>query len=359
MDNTIENTGPKPGTGTDQGELIALYVENEFIPFIQDKSCGYRSQVRKSVKYFSEYLKRPANLEDFDNTIVEDFGTWLLSHVSIKRAETLKKRLRAVWRHAGESGRCQRIVEHERPKKPKPPRTYTPPHNVIKPVMVPGTLSHFFETAYLPQRMVGANAISIRGYRAKINRWGRHLGRAVLLTDLQDATFADFLNARLQSGVRKVTVNGDRASILAVWRFAYDRGLVEKQPNVRKLRASRDEPDSWTVEEFRRIVSACEVIRHESPLGGLPPNDVLRSMILLAYWTGLRKGTMTKLLWENVDLDGRWITVPGHLMKGRIGKRFRFGEDAAASLRTIYTSPKETVLPKMGCVVFTVSSIAS
>lgn len=324
---------------------LLVFVETVFLPLeALESSHNYRWQCRRAVRAFNLFLGYPAKLADLTADQVTRFAEWLPSSEPGSQVRLLRKRLRCIWRYAAVVGLAEPCEVLRRPKaersaKPRPGR--------IKPVMTPGTVSHFFETVYLPKRLVGADAISIDGHRSKIRQLDRFAGNPVMVAELSDTLLAAFLNDRVAAGLRKVTVNQCRAHLLAVWRLAAELGHVGQWPSIKKLRTTHDEPDAWTEEEFRAILAKCDCLTDQPPLGGLPPGDVMRAVLLLAYWTGLRRGTLRKLQWSNIDVRERWLSVPGELMKNGRGKKLRFGVDAAEALAKINSPTSLTILPKI------------
>lgn len=331
--------------------ILAAFVEKVFLPLeATGASHNYRWQCRRAVQAFTGFLGRLALLSDLTVCQVKRFTEWLPGNEPESQHRILCNRLRSIWRYAAMIGLAEPIDDlSARPqeKKPRPPKVRKKPLPV-KPVMEPGTVSHFFETVYLPQRLVGASKVCIDDYRRKIRQFDQFAGAPVLLSDLSDQLLAAFLNDRVDAGLRKVTVNQCRAHVLAVWRLAFEQGHVEHQPSIRKLREAHDEPDAWTEDEFRLILSKCDSLDARRPVGGLPASALMRAVLLLAYWTGLRRGTLWKLKWDDVDLRERWVTVPGDLMKSNRGKKYRIGLDAEEALEGIWIAGAETVLPKIG-----------
>lgn len=314
---------------------LAEFVEKIFLAIeVTDASANYRWQCRRAVKAFSGSLGRPAGLADLTPGHFKQFADWLPEHEPESQHQLIRKRLRSIWRYAALLGLADPVDEYQRPKKAKP-----------KPVMTPGTVSHFFEEVYLPERLVGATKECIDDYRRKIRQFDRFVGHPVMLSELSDALVAAFFNDQSNAGLRSVTVNRTRAHLFAIWRLAVDRGKVDRQPAVRKLREAYDEPDAWTEGEFRLILSKCGSLGGQ--LGGLPAPVVVRAVLLLAYWTGLRRRALRTLKWANVDMDERWVTVPGDLMKNRRGKKYRFGADAAEALQAVRIRGVDTVLPPL------------
>ncbi len=344
----VQRQTSRPRSSVDRAKQatrsLLAFLEIVFLPLeANESSSDYRSQCRRAVKLYAAFLGYPAMLADLTADQVNRFAQWLNENASDRQPRMIRKRLRSIWRYAATIGVADSIDEHSRTKTVKTCREAV----VIEPVMTPGTVSHFFETVYLPQRLVGASKIGIENYRTKIRQFEKFLGRPVLINELNDTLVASFLNDRVDAGLRKVTVNVCRAHILAIWRLAVELGQVVERPSIKKLRATHDEPDSWTEDEFRSILKHCDRLATQPPLGGLPADAVMRAVLLLAYWTGLRRGTLWKLKWNNIDVEQRWLSVPGELMKSGRGKKLRFGTDAAEALRAIQVAEAASVLPKL------------
>lgn len=314
---------------------VSHFMETSFLPqSTADNSGGYHTKCRRAVDAFSEFLERPALLSDLTSERVREFAKWLASPTVNHGGRSRWIELRSIWRSAAKLGLAEEIDSVFRNPRSAPP-----------PDRTPGTLSNFFETVYLPQRLVGASKASVANIRSRIRQFNVFVGHSVRLDELNDSLLASFLNDRLEMDLRKATINGIRGDITAVWRYAATLGLVEHAPGIRKLRAEHDEPDSWSEDEFRRILTKCNCLSSQPAYDDVPATAVMRAVLLLAYWTGLRRGTLWKLKWTEVDLVERWVTVPGNIMKGRRGKKFRFGEDALEALRAVQRVGAVTVLP--------------
>jgi len=113
-----------------------------------------------------------------------------------------------------------------------------------------------------------------------------------------------FKAARVEH-VTKSTVNRDLAVLKRLFSLAVDWGLVVKNP-LRKVALYRIEEQLMRVlteEEERRLIEASAP--HFKPL------------IVVGINTGMRRGELLALRWEQVDLPGRTITVK-HSKSGRV-----------------------------------------
>lgn len=90
--------------------------------------------------------------------------------------------------------------------------------------------------------------------------------------------------------------------------YAVDVELIDKAPKVGLLKCERPEIETWSFEEYARLVVAA---READPMW--------RVAVSLAGEAGLRVGEVKALRWEDVDLIGRTITVRQQMRHGIIG----------------------------------------
>ncbi len=211
-----------------------------------------------------------------------------------------------------------------------------------------GSLRELFEQQYNPQRLLGCSSKGSRDYRRTLRLLYTFKGKVDIGPgELCDALAAEFLFWLTERGMAAVTVNNHRGRLFALWRFASERGLVAVEPKVRKLPETLDVPDAWTEEEMRRISAAPLAIEwHGKQIGGIPVGDYLHALLLVAYWTALRRGSLFKIRREAIDLATGWMHVGGQAMKNRRGKRYRLGPDALAAIQRIWEPRREFLFPQ-------------
>lgn len=206
-----------------------------------------------------------------------------------------------------------------------------------------GSVRAFFQETYRPERMVRGR--NLRDFQSTLRLLHKFRGD-VALVELSDALAADFFTWLLEvRGVRAVTVNAHRSRLFAIWRLAVERGLLSRDPRVRKLRAASDAPDAWTLEEMRRIIDAPLNLAWPGPIAGIPRGPYYQALLLLALYTALRKGSLFELPRSAVDLSTGWVEVSGTIIKNGRGKRFRVGADAIAAVQAIWRPERELLFP--------------
>lgn len=159
-------------------------------------------------------------------------------------------------------------------------------------------LTTYLNTVYLPSRI----AVSDRYKQAMhtlVRQFSDYLGRPAVLTDLTECTLAAFLGS-LASSHAATSANSFRARMLAVWRSAYDDGLLDSLPRtklIRRLPEEHDPPEAWTVEEVGQLVFTAS--QTSDMVGDITASDFWVSLLLTTYWTGCRIGALMKTTTDN------------------------------------------------------------
>jgi integrase len=119
-----------------------------------------------------------------------------------------------------------------------------------------------------------------------------------------------YIDAGLEQGLKPATVNRRLACLKHMFRKACDWGYCSSEKlkeirNVKFLRENNQRVRFLQTEECQKLINVCE--KH-SRLKHLKP------IIITALNTGLRRGEILSLKWEQVDFKGRMIHLRG---KGR------------------------------------------
>ena len=196
---------------------------------------------------------------------------------------------------------------------------------------------------YIHRHMAGAKPGTVARFRLAFRRLRRHFCHDIAVAELTDELVADhFRWLTDDQKLRPASINSShRAYILAVWRFAMDQGLLDRAPRVKKLPELRHSPDSWTVRQVRDLVDATRIFRGRAWPGRVPLDAYWRALLLVAYWTALRLGSLLTLRMDDVDLDTGWLYVRPDNSKNRRGKRCRIGADAVAAVAAISRPTRE------------------
>lgn len=214
------------------------------------------------------------------------------------------------------------------------------------PDAAPGTLRHYFEVTYLPQRLAMSSLKTLISYRSTLAGLYVFCGnRDIRLEEISDDLVAGYMASMVALGLNPNTANAARSNLLAIWRMAWRRRLIEHAPRVEKLRGHHEEPDSWDEDELRRIIAAVDRVDYSGLVAGFNFADYWRALLLTGYYTALRRSSLFKIRSADVDLAAGRIYVRADSMKTGRGKSFRVGPDCIAALRPIWSADRELLFP--------------
>jgi integrase len=220
------------------------------------------------------------------------------------------------------------------------------PRTLPLPAPGPGTVRHYFETVYRVEAMVDAKSDSIGKTDRALRELRRHCGRDIRLDEQTNAIAADFFRALMKRGMPATTINsGYRATWFAVWNHAADAGLVDRGPRVKKLKECRDTPDAWSLSQTGEILQAALRFRIGETYFGVPCNLWWHSILLTCWWTALRRGSLLRLRFDDVDLRTGVIYSRAASMKNLRGQPYQIGADACEAIGRIWLPERELLYP--------------
>lgn len=209
-------------------------------------------------------------------------------------------------------------------------------------------LSEFFERHYQPKRLRGALPQTINQFRCTLRAFDRHLVRPATLDDLSDETVTDFLWARINAGKTLETAIKNAKNLLALWRLAHRRKLVQNWPEGELPVRPERIPRALTEDELQRLFSV--VLSLEGEIGGIPAAGWWNALFRVIWDTGERIGAVLKLRWCDIDLHGRYLVSRAETRKWkRRDKGWPIGDDTAAALRAIRKPVRELAFPWNRC----------
>lgn len=154
--------------------------------------------------------------------------------------------------------------------------------------------------AWLEGVSPGLSKNTVANYGYAIILVNRHIG-GVRVSELQPGQIQRAYQAITASGKSPRTVKLAHGVLRQALEQAVDWNIIGRNPAARKLTlpsADAAEKDAWTAEEVQRF------------LASVSDNDSrLLPMWHLFLSTGLRKGELLGLRWEDVDLESRTLTV--------------------------------------------------
>lgn len=202
------------------------------------------------------------------------------------------------------------------------------------------TVWGLFEKHYRPRRLIGKSENTTRLYRTTVRKFSRHLERPAMLTDLTDEVVAYYLDALTkQNALQSVVKEYDQ--LMAIWRFAARRKMVENYPDIMRPSAPKPVPDAFTPEEMQQLLAAARA--WEGDYFDVPCGIWWEAMIRLVYDTGERIGAILKM--TPAHLQGDWVLVPATSRKGaQQGKRFKVSPTTREMLAKIAALQSEECL---------------
>jgi hypothetical protein len=154
-------------------------------------------------------------------------------------------------------------------------------------------------TAYALHRPIRAN--SIYQYDRTTRVLGDYLGRPATTEDLHPDLVSAWVRW-MEPQYSQASVSGNRARLLVIWRFAARRQWSAPVDDVRPAPRPEPMPESWTLDELRRLIAATDEMRQE--VRGIWLPDYLSALIRAAYQSCLRRSDLWRLPRERIHPDG-------------------------------------------------------
>lgn len=314
---------PNPGTLAHAWRFVVR-------PQLETEAGAGRSRnrlntINAAVDQFDALLERYATPDDLTAATLADFRQALMSK---GRAESTYFAYATALRQVARSIAPETFANARRTVVELPPPA-------------PGSVRRFFYDVYSKTALVGVTAEAVADYEYTLRLFYRCHGRDVLLAELRDTLAGEFFQWLLDSGKNAATTNGHRRRLRALWAAAHDRGDAPPLPRMRKLRETTEAPDAFTEQEMAWLLAAPAQIAWRKKIFGIEPDAWWRALILVCYWTGLRRRSLLRLRCEDVDLDSGWLYSRAANMKTRGGGRFRIGEDARLAIAEIWLPERE------------------
>jgi integrase len=165
-----------------------------------------------------------------------------------------------------------------------------------------------FRAEYESKILDGMEPGSRDAARYALNHFERII-KPVRMRALVSKTFADYTaDRRKEEGLKPktlvsaATVNKELRTLRAAVRKAHRWGYLHKLPEFDFLKEAEKLPTYVSPEDFAKLYEACQ---HAKLPGGLPypAADWWRGLLIMAYMTGWRIGSLLALRREDVDLE--------------------------------------------------------
>lgn len=176
------------------------------------------------------------------------------------------------------------------------------------------TLNQFFDDFYRPLKLRGRSENTSRLYANTLKQFSKYLGHAATIDDLSDLVVSRYLEHR--SRERSVfTAEKERTQILAIWRCAADRRMIDMRPCVPATPIPFRVPKAWSIDQLKALLTTARVMRGK--VGDAPAHIWWTALIQVLWQSAERIGAIMSV--EKSDYVRPTILVRAEVRKG--GKR--------------------------------------
>jgi integrase len=162
-----------------------------------------------------------------------------------------------------------------------------------------------FVALYASQRDIEAGTVEQLRYAVlSFDRW---LKRAATLHDLSDKNVNNWIIARIEAGIARKTVKGQRGAILSLWRAATEEGMLDTEPSkIRPVKVPIVMPVAWQKSQIKSLLKAAEAAPGSFACG-IKRSSYLTAWLLVGYYSGLRPGDLLGLTSDMIDDDSQLV----------------------------------------------------
>jgi integrase/transposase len=213
------------------------------------------------------------------------------------------------------------------------------------------TLTRFYREYYQPMRLADASPVTLENHRTTLRRWVV-LTADPPLSDITPLLLAKFRDALAALAGVKPGSRMQPESIFNYLRFVQtllDKagppgyrnrdavGLIERPPYIKPPKIVRKVPKTVSLETLSAVYDAAACM--ERPIiEGVKAPAWWKALLVVAFNTGLRLGTLRKLRFEWIDWQAQRLMIPGDALKNRIGQVVPLNETVVRHLETIRSS---------------------
>lgn len=200
------------------------------------------------------------------------------------------------------------------------------------PIEVPTTLQTstplvgLFEV-YRRKKLAGTNPHTARRFRIAIQQLETWLQRPATIDDLNEDNVCGVSWWVVDNGRSIATGLAHRKKLVALWNFAFRRGVLREAPDLPKMKTPRRSPFAWNAEQlatlFRSVQNETWCLK-----SGVPFRVWLSAFLLVCWDSGERLGALLKIRWQDIDLTSGWLVVPAEFRKWK-------SEDKSFQLHTL------------------------
>lgn len=160
---------------------------------------------------------------------------------------------------------------------------------------------------YVSSHPYGVSCSWAAQLRWAVSAWSSFVGHPLTVDYLERVYLNSYIDW-LRANRAPDTARSRRGAILALWRYAYEEGIVEHGPRkIRKLRPITRCPEAWTLDEVILLCDAARSLRRK--WRGVTWSQALwtESLFRAGYDSGLRLGDLLRLKASQVGPQFRVI----------------------------------------------------
>ena len=205
-------------------------------------------------------------------------------------------------------------------------------------------LETFIRYVYAPHHL-GITDGTIDGYCFAARLWQQWAGQSILPQEFSEDLLLRWLAARLKESAPK-TVKGNRAAMLAVWRWAADSGHCDRAPKkVPTVKVPRKKPVCWRPEEAAKAITQAYQLTGTIRGTSISKADWWGSLLTFLYWVGARVGAAIAVKTSDVDLSRGIVILRGEDAKTDEEQVLRVHQQAVDAISKHCDAQREFVWP--------------
>lgn len=166
----------------------------------------------------------------------------------------------------------------------------------------------------------------------RVNRIRDHFGN-ILIHKIETSDIEEFLADLLRQGFKPATVNRYHARLSSMMRRAYVWGYRNDNPvdRIESMKEMRMGDRYLEPEEFQELLNACD--------------PQLRCLVMVAAQTGMRRGELMALRWEDVQWEGGYLIVRADNSKTSEGRIVPMNDHVIQALVSLEPGKNGKVFP--------------
>src|SRR5262245_33182692 len=145
---------------------------------------------------------------------------------------------------------------------------------------------------------------------------------SLLLINITAEDVADYQKSRQKAGAAPKTINLEVGTLRAILRR--HRLWANMQPDVKMMPVREKVGKALTADDEQKLLDACRGLR----------SRVLEPIVTLALHTGMRRGEIQSLQWQQIDFLNRTLTVGATKTEAGTGRIIPLNDRALGTLQT-------------------------